>query len=236
MKFKKTALVTSVLAATLVLTACNDKETKTEPAKSTTEKAQPVAKKAPELANIQESLLKQFQQAVEVKTSKIDFAKDKAGTPFVVFHYAFKNIGNEPLAAVQWFAVVKSGDKYIDVQPISLRFEQPYPAQNEPLDVMFNRKLDAYSADLQKAIQADPKKVKLDVLIVAGNAIYPNGTGVIVNTPAMVDYTLNNLLAQQEKAAKPAKVDEKNATSKAKSDAKTPKAKSDGKAEKDAKK
>lgn len=207
MKLKRTALVTSVLAATLALTACNDKETKSEPTKSTTEQAQPAANKVLKLANIQEGLLKQFQQAVEVKTSKIDFAKDKAGTPFVVYHYDFKNIGNEPLAAVQWFAVVKSGDKYIDIQPISLRFEQPYPAQDKALDVMFNRKLEAYSADLQKAIQADPKKVKLDVLIVAGNVMYPNGTGVIVNTPAMVDFTLNNLLAQQEKAAQPAKAE-----------------------------
>ena len=110
MKLNKSFLFGTMLAASLVLTACNDKEKATEPQKTTTTEAQAV-QTSPEQEKINQAIIettKRFQEAVKINVTNVNLSED--GKSYSI-SYSIKNLTDKAISSLQWATVYKDSGK-----------------------------------------------------------------------------------------------------------------------------
>lgn len=128
MKFNKSFLFAAVMAGSVVLTACNDKESK--PAESQPQTTQPAPAALAEPAQPQqapmdpalEQAAKAFQQVVKVDITNVNIPEDMKSLGVT---YAINNLSDKAISSLQWLTVYKSDNRpfYVANLP-GLQFEK----------------------------------------------------------------------------------------------------------------
>lgn len=106
MKFKKSFLFGAMMAASLVLAACNDKEKAPEPQKTNVE-----APANPEQAQINQAIIetaKRFQEAVNIGVTNVNLSED--GKTYSI-SYSINNLTDKPISTLQWATIYKDEGK-----------------------------------------------------------------------------------------------------------------------------
>lgn len=128
MKFNKSFLFAAVMAGSLVLTACNDKESKpaesqpqtTQPAP--TAQAQPAQPQQAPMDPALEQAAKEFQQVVKVDITNVNLPEDMKSLGVT---YSINNLSDKAISSLQWLTVYKADNRpfYVANLP-ALQFEK----------------------------------------------------------------------------------------------------------------
>lgn len=128
MKFNKSFLFAAVMAGSLVLTACNDKESKpaesqpqtTQPAP--TAQAQPAQPQQAPMDPALEQAAKEFQQVVKVDITNVNLPEDMKSLGVT---YSISNLSDKAISSLQWLTVYKADNRpfYVANLP-ALQFEK----------------------------------------------------------------------------------------------------------------
>lgn len=196
MKLNKSLLVSTLVASSVLLAACNEKnkvETKpSEPALTTeqTTKQEQVATEQPAVQEkvatetaeqvAEQERLNQFNNAVEIKLIGRQIGKTEQGEDAISFAYTVKNKGNKAIKELQWFNIVALNTTIVDVVAIPAVFEKPLAPQ-ESGEMALTKLAKNYSED----IRADMLKPETNLQFsqtIAGKIVFEDGTELVITT------------------------------------------------------
>lgn len=108
MKFKKSLLLSAMMAASLVLTACDDKEKAAEPQKTAVEASSNQNQDQEKINQAIIETAKRFQEAVNIGVTNVNLSED--GKSYSI-SYSINNLTDKAISSLQWATVYKDEGK-----------------------------------------------------------------------------------------------------------------------------
>ncbi|OOF71157.1 hypothetical protein [Rodentibacter caecimuris] len=127
MKATKLLLVTLLTSIAVTLTACNEKEQKTESTPQTqTSTAPEVTTPA---TQTEKTPIEQFNSSVKISVKSRTILQNDQKERAIAFVYEIQNLTDKPIVALHWASAYSVNDQILYAQNFPLTFEKPIPAK-----------------------------------------------------------------------------------------------------------
>lgn len=196
MKFNKSLLVSTLVASSVLLAACNEKnkaETKpSEPAVAAeqTAKQEQVATEQPAVQDkvatetaeqvAEQERLNLFNNAISIKLTGRQISKNEQGEDIFSFSYDIQNKSNKAIKEVQWFNLVILDSTIVDVLDVPAVFEKHLAAQ-EAGEIVLSKLAKNYSENVRDRMLKQDANLQFSPTI-AGKIVFEDGSQVVVTT------------------------------------------------------
>ncbi|MGQ0285672.1 hypothetical protein ACT2CV_00520 [Pasteurellaceae bacterium 22721_9_1] len=169
MKLSKKALLATVMAATVTLTACDKLNYQ---AQAATQKTQ-----VQEQKTTNDAMIAEFGKNIQIKTIARNFVKNDKNEPGLAYSYNITNTGNKAIKTASWVYAYQFENNVIHTHPISLNFEQDFnPNANFNLNVIIP--FSTVSPEV-KAIFENPKN-EISSVAIAREIQFVDGSKITV--------------------------------------------------------
>lgn len=197
MKFNKTFLTATLLASSIALVGCNEKDNQA-PAKQETAQQQ-------ETQNTMnnDQALNQFNESVQIIPQAYTLNKTEDGKDVLSYNFNVVNRGEKEIKAVKWFSVVSLNNHLVDIFNVPASLQNPLPA-NHQVSVTYNQPLDNYQPAVREALLTS-EDLKLNLTTIAGQLQFGDDEQIVVTTEDKLQEELNAFFANQQAEAQAAK-------------------------------
>ncbi|WP_249962013.1 hypothetical protein [Histophilus somni] len=219
MKLNNSLLVSTLVASTVLLAACNEKNkaetTPTEPV--TVAETQPQAQEKTETISVEttaventqpeaqekvvsekndtaeQEILNQFNNTVTIQL--VGYQSEKIeGEDTLSFIYNVKNKGDKAIKELQWYNLVFFNSTLVEPLSIAYSFEDTLAPEGEG-EIKLTKLAKTYAEEIRADILKPETKLQFSPII-AGKIIFADGTQLVVTTDEELTQSLQQILTQ----------------------------------------
>uniref|UniRef100_Q0I3S9 Lipoprotein n=1 Tax=Histophilus somni (strain 129Pt) TaxID=205914 RepID=Q0I3S9_HISS1 len=219
MKLNNSLLVSTLVASTVLLAACNEKNkaetTPTEPV--TVAETQPQAQEKTETISVEttaventqpeaqekvvsekndtaeQEILNQFNNTVTIQL--VGYQSEKIeGEDTLSFVYNVKNKGDKAIKELQWYNLVFFNSTLVEPLSIAYSFEDTLAPEGEG-EIKLTKLAKTYAEEIRADILKPETKLQFSPII-AGKIIFADGTQLVVTTDEELTQSLQQILTQ----------------------------------------